>query len=439
MREHDSPFLARACHDAAQCAPGEALAVVLRHLREAAGAERAFLLEAARASRSHSHRGGFDAAQRKRSRRSARAWPRVRFAARRPLFFADIRRDPVWVDGASIRALALRTALAAPLPRGTELDRPSSSTVARPSRDRCRGGLRAGAGVRGPDRALAPRRTPRAADDGDSAGDPARPVSRLPQAARRHPARRPSAAVRVDRRGIGKRERARRAIASRDRPAKAKAVRRDQLRGDPRGVARARAVRRDARGLHRRRSGSPGALSPGRGRHGLSRRDRRHDARASGQAAPGAPGTRRPCRRRARGAADRRSRDRRDPSRSGSRSSPSSDSEPTSRFRLEVLLLRVPPLRERHRRHPVLTTHLIERLAARCGLSGRAASTTRPPYAWPPTRGPATFASSNRFSRARCCDRPSGVIRATTSSDSRSSEIAASRRRRRIGEAWKRR
>jgi two-component system response regulator PilR (NtrC family) len=38
------------------------------------------------------------------------------------------------------------------------------------------------------------------------------------------------------------------------------------------------------------------------------------------------------------------------------------------RWRLEVLVLRVPPLRERAEDLPVLSTRLIERLAARCGL-----------------------------------------------------------------------
>jgi hypothetical protein len=47
MHENDSPFLMRACHDAAQSSPADALEIVLRHLREATGAERAFLLEAA--------------------------------------------------------------------------------------------------------------------------------------------------------------------------------------------------------------------------------------------------------------------------------------------------------------------------------------------------------------------------------------------------------
>jgi two-component system response regulator PilR (NtrC family) len=36
----------------------------------------------------------------------------------RPLFFADFRREPVGAEGTSIRALALRAALAAPLPAG---------------------------------------------------------------------------------------------------------------------------------------------------------------------------------------------------------------------------------------------------------------------------------------------------------------------------------
>jgi DNA-binding NtrC family response regulator len=110
-----APHLARACHDAAQAPPAGALEVVLRHLREAAGAERAFLLEAtppsARArliAASASRQDGANAFSTSVAARALRG--------ERPLFFADIRREPVWAEGMSIRALALRAALAAPLP-----------------------------------------------------------------------------------------------------------------------------------------------------------------------------------------------------------------------------------------------------------------------------------------------------------------------------------
>lgn len=115
MHENDSPFLMRACHDAAQSSPADALKVVVHHLREATGAERAFLLEAAPPP----ERIRVVAASALRQDDLATFSTSVAARAlrgERPLFFADIRREPIWADGASIRALALRTALAAPLP-----------------------------------------------------------------------------------------------------------------------------------------------------------------------------------------------------------------------------------------------------------------------------------------------------------------------------------
>jgi len=110
-----APHVARACLDAAAAAPSQALDVVLRHLREAAGAERAFLLEAvppggrprllAASTAARDDRGAFSSSVAIRALRGER-----------PLFFADVRREPIWADGISVRALALRSALAAPLP-----------------------------------------------------------------------------------------------------------------------------------------------------------------------------------------------------------------------------------------------------------------------------------------------------------------------------------
>jgi two-component system response regulator PilR (NtrC family) len=110
-----SPHLARACHDAAQPPRAGAIAVVLQRLREAAGAERAFLLEAA----TPPGRPRLVAAS--VSRQDDAVTFSASIAARalrgeRPLFFADVRRDPVSADGLSVRALALRSALAAPVP-----------------------------------------------------------------------------------------------------------------------------------------------------------------------------------------------------------------------------------------------------------------------------------------------------------------------------------
>jgi len=109
-----APQLASACHDAAQAPAADALEVVLRHLREAAGAERAFLLEAA------PPKGRARVVAASASRQDDAVAFSTSVAARalrgeRPLFFADVRREPVWAEGVSVRALALRAALAAPL------------------------------------------------------------------------------------------------------------------------------------------------------------------------------------------------------------------------------------------------------------------------------------------------------------------------------------
>jgi transcriptional regulator with AAA-type ATPase domain len=109
--------LARACAEAARARPERALTVVLGHLRESAGAERAFLLEAApppqrvrviATSLATSAPGtSFSKSVAARALRGERA-----------LFWADLRRESLWTDGASVRALELRSALAAPVPAG---------------------------------------------------------------------------------------------------------------------------------------------------------------------------------------------------------------------------------------------------------------------------------------------------------------------------------
>jgi DNA-binding NtrC family response regulator len=109
-----APYLARACHQAAHDTTSGALEAVLGHLREAAGAERAFLVEAAPPS----GRPRVVAASAIRKDDAAFSTSVAARALRgeRPLFFADVRREPVWAEGVSVRALALRSALAAPLP-----------------------------------------------------------------------------------------------------------------------------------------------------------------------------------------------------------------------------------------------------------------------------------------------------------------------------------
>ena len=110
-----APQMARACIDAAAAAPTEALEVILRHLREAAGAERAFLLEAAPPAGRPRLIAASTPARDDRTTFSASVALRA-LRGERPLFFADVRREPLWADGVSVRALALRSALAAPLP-----------------------------------------------------------------------------------------------------------------------------------------------------------------------------------------------------------------------------------------------------------------------------------------------------------------------------------
>jgi two-component system response regulator PilR (NtrC family) len=107
--------LARACQEAAETPRTRAVEIVLQRLREAAGAERAFLVEAAPPPR----RARLVAAS--VTRKDDAVAFSTSLAARalrgeRPLFLADMRREPVSAEGMSVRALALRSALAAPLP-----------------------------------------------------------------------------------------------------------------------------------------------------------------------------------------------------------------------------------------------------------------------------------------------------------------------------------
>ena len=89
-------------------------------------------------------------------------------------------------------------------------------------------------------------------------------------------------------------------------------LRRRQLRGDPRGAARERALRPREGRLHRRRPRAPRPLQRGRRRHALPRRDRRAPARPPGEAPARAPGGGGPRRRRGEAPQRRRARDRRD-------------------------------------------------------------------------------------------------------------------------------
>ena len=68
------------------------------------------------------------------------------------------------------------------------------------------------------------------------------------------------------------------------------ALRRGQLRRDPRGADRVRAVRPRARRLHRRGRAPARQVRAGRPGHALPRRDRRHEPQDPGQGAAGAGG-----------------------------------------------------------------------------------------------------------------------------------------------------
>jgi DNA-binding NtrC family response regulator len=106
--------LARACHDAAQAPQSRALDIVLERLREAAGAERAFLLEAA-PPRFRARLVAASGIRRGDANAFSTTIASHALGGERPLFIADTRLERVSADGGSVRALALRSALAAPL------------------------------------------------------------------------------------------------------------------------------------------------------------------------------------------------------------------------------------------------------------------------------------------------------------------------------------
>ena len=81
-------------------------------------------------------------------------------------------------------------------------------------------------------------------------------------------------------------------------PARAAAVRADQLRGHSRDAARERDLRPREGRLHRRLRSARGLLRAGRSRHAVPRRDRRDDAGHAGEAAARAAGAQVPAPRR---------------------------------------------------------------------------------------------------------------------------------------------
>ena len=164
-----------------------------------------------------------------------------------------------------------------------------------------------------------------------------------------------------------------------------------QLRGDPRGPARERAVRPRARRVHRRASATrAGLFEEAHRRHAVPRRDRRPVAAAAGQAAARAPGAAR-C---SRSAATRRSR-----STSASSPRPTATSSelrraPDASARTSTTgstssRSQLPPLRERARGHPAPGRALPRASTARtCGqpptrLRARRRERLLLAYRWP--------------------------------------------------------
>jgi DNA-binding NtrC family response regulator len=107
--------LARACRDAALAPAGTAVETVLRHMREAAGADRAFLLESDRAPAVPRVLAA-SVTRPDESTAFSRSVAARALHGERPLFLEDVRREPLWADGVSVRALSLRSALAGPVP-----------------------------------------------------------------------------------------------------------------------------------------------------------------------------------------------------------------------------------------------------------------------------------------------------------------------------------
>ncbi len=361
-----SPHLARACHDAAQTPRGHALEIVLLRLREAAGAERAFLLEAAPPPR----RARLVAASVNR-RDDAHTFS-TSIAARalrgeRPLFFADVRRRSVSADGVSVRALALRSALAAPLPtfegRRAAVVLDSRAPLAVDAATGC-GLVRAFAGLI----SLLRRQAPDERDRGEA--PPAGQVGRSPAFLRlleeiRSAARGPLPALVLGESGTGKElvarslheggTRARRSFVAINCAAIPEALLERELFGATRGAFTG--ADRDHPGLFRQADGGTVFLDE-IGDMPLSLQAKLLRVLQEGTI-------------RAVGALEERPIDvrviaatHRDLDLLVSENRFRAD----LRWRLEVLILRVPPLRERPEDLPVLSACLIKRLAARCGL-----------------------------------------------------------------------
>ncbi len=359
--------LARACGEAASAPPAGALEIVLRHLREAAGAERAFLVEAAPTPR-HARVVGVSLARPDDAVVFSTSVAVRALRGQRSLFIADVRREAVWAEGSSLRALALRSALAAPLPAydgrraAILLDSRAPLAIDAATGDAL---MRAFAGLC----ALLRRKTPAA--DGRRSAAGAGPVGRSAAFLRLQDEVRIAAGVPlpvliVGESGSGKElvaralhsggPRARRPFVAINCAAIPDALLERELFGATRGAFTG--ADRDHPGLFRQADGGTVFLDE-IGDMPLALQAKLLRVLQEGSV-------------RAVGALEERSIDvrvvaatHRDLDQLVAENCFRSD----LRWRLEVLVLRVPPLRERTEDLPLISERLIERLASRCGLA----------------------------------------------------------------------
>jgi len=90
-----SAALVRACHDAALAPAGTAIEVVLRHLREAVGADRAFLVDRIGLLPSPAYWPASFVRPDEGTAFSRSVAARA-LHGERPLFLEDVRREPIW-------------------------------------------------------------------------------------------------------------------------------------------------------------------------------------------------------------------------------------------------------------------------------------------------------------------------------------------------------